>query len=335
MTAAVAPASRRTDSPATASATIDWLLDERRPAVRRLALMSLVGRAADDPDVRSTEAGLTRDPWVAELLRDRAVHAYQKWAGAHWRLVALAELGVSREIRGAASPIEEGFEAVLGWLLSPGHRDRKRLIAGRHRACASQEGAALWAACRLGLGGDRRLDELAERLVTWQWPDGGWNCDKRPGANHASFNESWMPLRGLVAYAADGATPPEEARAAGETGDRAATFLLRHRVVESERTGALAHPKLEWLRWPAYWHFGLLPGLRALDEAGYRGDPAAAPALERLRRLRGADGRWRPDGRWWARPGRTGSNVEIVDWGQDGESAVLTLHALQLLGTDA
>ena len=94
-------------------------------------------------------------------------------------------------------------------------------------------------------------------------------------------------------------------------------------------------PIRPWLRWPAYWHFGLLPGLRALDEAGYCGDPAAAPALDRLRRLRGADGRWRPDGRWWARPGRTGSNVEIVDWGQDGESAVLTLHALQLLGTDA
>jgi hypothetical protein len=43
---------------------------------------------------------------------------------------------------------------------------------------------------RLGLVDDSRVQYLAESLIDWQWPDGGWNCDKRPSANHSSFYES-------------------------------------------------------------------------------------------------------------------------------------------------
>src|SRR5215213_627995 len=235
------------------STTLDWLLDERFPAARRLTLVAVRDRPRDAPDVRALDAEVATDPWVRRLLHpprpassDADVHPYQKWTGAHWRMVALAELAVDVRVPGAAEPIEDAFEATLGWLLSPSRRRRKRLIAGRHRACASQEGAALWAAHRVGLGDDRRLDELVERLVTWQWPDGGWNCDVRPEASHSSFNESWMPLRGLAVAG--------QRDAAG----RAAAFLLQHRVIESHRTGAVAHPALEWLRWPAYWHYGLV-----------------------------------------------------------------------------
>jgi hypothetical protein len=40
---------------------------------------------------------------------------------------------------------------------------------------------------------DDRTDELVSRLVTWQWPDGGWNCDKRSGALTSSFQETLLP----------------------------------------------------------------------------------------------------------------------------------------------
>jgi hypothetical protein len=112
----------------------------------------------------------------------------------------------------------------------------------------------------------------------------------------------------------------------------AGEFLLRHRVVESERTGELANPHVGLLRWPAYWHYGLLPGLRALREAGRLDDPRVGPALDRLRAARQPDDTWRPDGRWWGRPrGKTGANVEIVDWGAEGEARMLTLQALEIL----
>lgn len=324
--------------------TVAWLLDRRFPAVRRLALVRLLGRAAGDPDLSEIDEVLGAEPWVAALLagqwRDGAqgrvrVHPYKKWGGAHWRLVALAELGVTAATPGATEPIAEAFGQVAGWLLDRAHIRGVARIDGRYRRCGSQEGNALWAACRLGVGEMRQLDSLAANLIRWQWPDGGWNCDVRPEANHSSFNESWAPLRGLVAYRdgrpADGGHGPDRG-ALDEAIGRAAEFFLRHRVVESERTGELAHPSLAWLRWPPYWHYGLLPGLLALCEAGRLHDPRLRPALDRLRAARQPDGTWRPDGRWWAPPDRRGANVEIVDWRTEGEARMLTLLALTVLG---
>jgi len=50
-------------------------------------------------------------------------------------------------------------------------------INGRERRCASQEGNALGYILKLSHM-DERTDELVERLILWQWEEGGWNCDK-------------------------------------------------------------------------------------------------------------------------------------------------------------
>jgi hypothetical protein len=216
--------------------------------------------------------------------------------------------------------------------MSPGRRRRIQPINGRYRNCSSQEGAALWAACTLGVGEESERRTIAERLVLWQWPDGGWNCDVRPKASHASFNESWMPLRGLVAFRGVSA----DSGGAGIDGlddaiGHSAEFFLRHRVVESERTGDLANDHITWLRWPPYWHYALLPGLRAIADSGLLADQRARAGLERLVAERSDDGRWWPEGRYWKGPGSTGSGVELVRWGRDGEARMLTLQALRLL----
>lgn len=150
--------------------------------------------------------------------------AYRKWQGAHWRLVSLVELGERDDPRMIAM-----LDHVLSWLLSPGHRRGVEVINGRARRCASQEGNGLFVAALMG-----RLDaarELASNLITWQWPDGGWNCDRRPATTHSSFHETVWPLRGLAAYHdATGERPAlDAARRAGE-------FLLSHRLFRSERT---------------------------------------------------------------------------------------------------
>jgi hypothetical protein len=326
-------------------ATLDWLLDAQYPAVRLLGLRRVLGRPESDTDVARLLDSLADDPWIRILLGGEIrsgvegcvpVHPYKKWGGAHWRLIALAELGVTSATPGVDRAIEAAFELTMKWLNAPGRKRRIRPLEGRYRVCASQEGGALWAASTIGLGRDERLDDLANRLVTWQWPDGGWNCDIRPEAAHASFNESWMPLRGLVAFrAARRGRPraaPEIPGNIDEAIARSVEFFLRHRVVESERTGEVANPRVELLRWPPYWRYGLVPGLRALAEAGFRDDPRVRPALRRLADRRRPDGRWWPEGRWWSAPGSRGSNVEIVDWGEEGEARMLTLHGLQLLG---
>jgi hypothetical protein len=325
MTAATAPV--RPEIPAD---LVDWLLDDRWPVVRRLALIDLLGRGPDDPEVAHLSAGLASDPWVAPLLAGRPLHPYAKWGGAHWRLFALAELGVTVETPGAAGPIQGAFELVLDWLMSPGRRRRIQPIDGRYRNCSSQEGAALWAACTLGVSDATALRTIAERLILWQWPDGGWNCDVRPEASHASFNESWMPVRGLVAFRTAARTASEVAGLDAAI-DASVEFFLRHRVVESERSGELANDHIAWLRWPPYWHYALLPGLRAIADAGRLSDPRAVVALRRLVAQRSDDGHWWPDGRYWKGPGSTGSGVELVRWGRDGEARMLTFQALHLL----
>jgi hypothetical protein len=152
-----------------------------------------------------------------------------------------------------------------------------------------------------------------------QWPDGGWNCDLRPEVTHSSFHETWGPILGLAAYGAD------------EAVERGAEFFLAHRVVFSHRTGELAKPALLKLRFPAYWHYDLLAGLRTLAATGGLGDPRAVDALDLLESKRLRDGTWRTEGRWWKRPESKGSGVEAVDWGNVAND-VLTEQAEGVLG---
>jgi hypothetical protein len=253
-----------------------------------------------------------RDELVAALSRDYGVHVYGKWKGAFWRLAALVDLGVPEGHPGALQAAEQ----TLALLAKP-ERLRaihKRRIAGRVRRCASQDGMGLYCCIRLGLR-DERLDVLAESLVETQWPDGGWNCDRRPEASHSSFNESWGPLLGLSAY---GAT---------EAAERAADYFLRHRVVFSERTGKL-HERLTRLRYPPYWHYDLLVGLRALLRSGHLGDARTGDALDLLEAKRP----WRCEGRWWKGPGSKGSNVEAASWGEAAHE-LLAERALEVLAT--
>ena len=253
----------------------------------------------------------TADPRIEALFREYPGHPYKKWQGAHWRLVSLVELGVTQ----ADDRIVRAVDSVLNWLLNP--RRKTPRVAGRHRQCASKDGNALLVCCRLGMRADPRVIELATRLTAWQWPDGGWNCDPRPPVTHSSFHESLPPLRGLAAF---GGFPKEVARAAD--------FFLRHRMYRSKSTGDVIDPEWLQLHWPAYWHYDVLQGLRAITEAGLAGDERVSDARDHLRAQRGADGKWRANGhRYWRLSGA--SNVELVDWGDAAD--VLTAQCAEVL----
>ena len=248
-------------------------------------------------------------------------HPYKKWTGAHWRLVSLVELAVPPgEPRAVAAT-----EPVLGWLCGEGHRRSVRVIDGLARRCASQEGNAIAVCVRLGLAGDDRVELLARSLVEWQWPDGGWNCDKKATGRSSSFHESLPPMWGLHEYAV--ATGAEWARDAAR---RAAEMFLAKRLFRSPRTGEASaeaiSPSL-----PAVLALRRASGTaRALTARALR-DPRAEDALDEVEARRLPDGRWRPNGYWWLKPGSNGSNVEVVDWGRGGPSEMLTLNALRVL----
>jgi hypothetical protein len=253
-----------------------------------------------------------RDGLVAALSRDNGVHPYAKWQGAFWRLISLVDIGVEPGHPGAVAAAEQ----TLAWIADPAHvaEVEARVIDGRVRRHASMEGRTLQASLDVGLRGDPRLDVLAESLVRTQLLDGGWNSARHRDCVHSSFHESWGPIFGLARYGARDAV------------ERGAEFLLEHRVVFSHRTGEPAHPAFLRIRFPAYWHYDVLTGVRTLAAAGAIGDPRAGDALDLLESKRRADGAWRTEGKWWKRPGTAESNVEAVDWG-DAANEVLTEQA--------
>jgi hypothetical protein len=300
---------------------IDWLLESDEPAVRYLTRRDLLGEDAlddaahilDGPKVKALFAGQQPDGGFG-------YHPYTKFGGAHWRLVSLVELAVPPgEPRALAA-----LETVLTWLTSPGRAKSLTLINGLFRRCASMEGNALAVTSRLGLAHDPRAEQLARSLVEWQWPDGGWNCDKKASGRSSSFHESLPTMWGLHEYAT--ATGAEWARDAAE---RAGEMFLEHRLFRSLRTGKVLRD--QWLapRQPPYWHYDILQGLLILSRMGRVTDPRSADALEVLDGLRAPDGRWAAKGYWW-KLGDGRANSDVVDWGRRGPNELLTLNALRV-----
>lgn len=292
----------------------DWLMASPEPAVRYLTQRDVLGEdvAAD---------GILEGPKVKALLADQPGHPYKKWTGAHWRLVSLVELAVpAGEPRAVAAA-----ESVLAWLTGDGHRRGVRVVNGLVRRCASQEGNALAACSRIGLAEDPRVELLARSLVEWQWPDGGWNCDDRATGRRSSFHESLAPAWGLHEYAE--ATGAAWAREAAE---RTAELFLDHRLFRSLRTGEVIHESWLAFHYPPYWHYDVLQALLVLSRLGKATDPRAEEALELVERRRLADGRWRPGGYWWRRPGSK-AHTDVVDWGRSEPNEMITLNALRIL----
>lgn len=253
---------------------------------------------------------------------------YKKWHGAHWVLTMLGELGYP--------PGDESLAPLarqeIDWLSSPERTEwitsRTRTAGGfPTRVCGSMEGNGLLALLRLGLLPDETT-RLAEALMGWQWPDGGWNCDKRPGAHQSSFMETLIPMHALHVYAqASG-----DKRAAAAV-DRAAEVFLSRSLFRSRSTGAVIDPKWMELHYPCYWHYDVLAGLVVMREIGRLDDPRCKEALEYLRSRRLPGGGWPADARYYQKL-PSGSDYSPVDWGPCGKTRAnpwVTLCALRVL----
>lgn len=327
----------------TSDPAVRWLLDSPDPSVRYFTLTEVAGVSPHSAQARRVRAEIPRSARLRALLRGQradggfGVHPYKKWNGAHWRLVSLVELGIPPRHTAARHAVEQ----VLRWLQGPTHRSRIVRLRGLWRRCASQEGNALRVCAHLGLARDPRVRRLVADMLEWQWPDGGWNCDRRPEADHASFHESLIPLWALAEYR--GAAKDRSVDAAIE---RATEFFLRHRLFRAERDGAVIadrratgrrrtsrHPQSPFLQlaYPPYWHYDILTALRVMERLGRLGDPRVQEALDLIQARRGPEGLWRAEARYWRAPGSRGAHTEVVDWGPAAPSEMVTLNALRVL----
>lgn len=282
----------------------------------------------DSPRVRSLLAGL-----------NTAKHAYAKWQGAHWVLATLADIGYPKADETLAPAAQQVLETWLhdGYYAefearSKADAYRKRGVAvmqGRYRRCASQQGNALYFLTKLGLIEESAGQRLVERLLHWQWPDGGWNCDKNPQAHSSSIMETLLPMCGLHLFGSETRT-----QGAVEAARRAAEVLLSRRLFKRRSDDTVIHPEFMSLHYPLYWHYDFLGGLKALAEVGLVDDPRCADALDLLEQKELPGGGWPAEKRYYTVSSDVGLHADYADWGGTSRSrmnAWVTTDALYVL----
>ncbi len=303
------------------------MLRSSEPSIRWKVRVLVREEDPDSAPIRRLREEIRRSARARALLGRRDARgqllprrgSYSKWQGAHWVLAALADLGYPE---GDPSLSAMGKQVLDCWLGPAYYREfevasdtaavRGRgvpKVRGRYRRCASQQGNALYSLTKLGLAGER-ADALAERLLHWQWPDGGWNCDRRPSADTSSFCESRHAMLGLALHGER--TGEAAARRAAR---RASEVFLSRQLFLERHTGRVMDETFLALHYPLYYYYDLLGGLKAMAELGRIRDLRCRQALDRLEAKELPSGGWAAEARWYRVSHRIGTRTEPVDWG--------------------
>ncbi len=282
---------------------VEWLLDSKNPAVRYWTLRDILGRLETDDEVVQARERIASWTPVAEYLREQHSDGYwgsgedvywPKWTATVWPLILLAEIGVP----GSHPSIRKACEYFLKvmdaqdrpWPQPKYPDDDLRGWRAVWEPCVTGNMARTLVA--FGYGDDRRVHEMFEWLVNYQREDGGWNCeteDYRNGetVHHSSFMSTVEPL-----WAFSTLDRQKWPRGGREAVERAAEFMLIHRLYKSDKTGKVIRPEWTQLHFPMFYFYDILHGLRVLSKLGYGGDERMIDARELLLSKRLADGTW-------------------------------------------
>jgi len=325
---------------------VNRLLSSEELSIRYKAQVQLCGQSEDSQAIIDLRNNIKQSPRVRTLLGDRDEegrirpihHVYKKWKGAHWVLASLADIGYPEKDNELAPVVEQVFECWLnpdyaikvecGSEMPPKKYRGVPYINGRARRCASQQGNALFATSRLGFVDDRSA-QLAEFLMGWQWPDGGWNCDRKPEACNSSFWESLTPLRGLAEYSRR--TGDAKVRNAVE---RTAELFLKRKLFRRVSNSEVMHPEFLTLHYPCYWYYDILFGLKVMAECGLITDPRCEEALDVTESKKLPDGGWAAEARFYRSLDKDVSGSERVNWGVVSKTKMnewVTVDALYVL----
>jgi len=308
---------------------IDKLLSSDEPTIRYKVRVNVLNEDKNSKKIRDLRNEIMHSSRVKMMLAinengNLKTHPYSKWYGAHWVLSILADLGYPENDE-TLIPLRE---QVYAWLLSKKHEDKIRTINGRVRRCGSQEGNALYYLLALGLA-DAKTEELANRLIKWQWDDGGWNCDKNPEAANSSYNESLIPFRGLSLHAK--LTKNKDSK---KTADMCSELFLKRKLFKKLSDDKVIKPDFVRLHYPCYWHYDILYALKVLTEAGHINDVRCSDALDLLESKRLPDGGFPAEYKYYRKNDSVKTGNSPVDWGGSGKKNMnefVTVDALYVL----
>lgn len=311
------------------------LLNSSNPSIEYKVRVNLLDESEDSAPIQALRARIGNSQTAIRLLSYRQkdgtipTHAYRKWQGPFWTLVSLASI----DYPSGDTSLYPMRDQVYDWLLAPEHLEFRQslLIPGqedRFRRCAGQEAFTVWFTYTLGIA-DERSDLLAQRLVEWQWPDGGWNCDKRPEASISSLHETFIPVRTLFYYGRI-----KHDNTALDAARRAAEFMLQRRLFKHRRDGTIIDTGFTQLTFPFFYHYNILPALVIIAEAGLIHDERCQDALELLESKRLADGGFPMERVVYKTADSIITRGTFADWGARGKKQMneyVTVEALYAL----
>ena len=261
---------------------IGWLHDSD-PSIRWQGLSDLTDAPAHL--IEAERSRVATEGWGAMLLDQQRPdgqwgdgRAVPFWWSNMYTLVFLRDLGIDP----ASAPAQKAIALVREKVTWGPHFGNSPFFEGEVEPCINGRVVALGA--YFGV----RSDRLADRLLSEQLADGGWNCDAERGSVRSSFHTTICVLEGLLAFeGAFGAMPTvTHARRRGEE------YLLERRLLRRLSTGEIIDPAWTSFAFPPLWHYDVLRALDYFRSAGGPRDARLDEATAIVRDRRQSDGRW-------------------------------------------
>ena len=268
---------------------LNWLLERSQPAVRYRTFLDLLGCSSESREVQVARANIVKIGWAHDVLKTQESQGHwesrrnlylPKYTATIWRLIVLADLGLTKKDPRIRKPCEmflNEYHRADGGFDLPGSR------WSRSELCLTGNLARSLLLC--GYSGDSRVRAAFDWLVRNQMEDGGWHCMYERAFGRGTL-DCWEPLSAFAVLPRQKWT-----RRMKRSVENGAEFYLRHGLFKQGR------PYLPWLRfhYPVHYYYDVLLGLDALTALGYADDKRLGPALKVLAKKRLSDGSWALD----------------------------------------
>lgn len=288
---------------------LPWLLAEDTPAIRHLALRTLLDEPEDSPKVgRARSAAMRADP-IARILASQHPEGWwvkpgpgygPKYTGTVWSLIFLDQMGADgrdRRIRTACEYVLSHAQASSGGFGASGRVDGRPPSPSDVVHCLN--GNLLRALIGFGWLDDDRLRRAIEweaRSITGEGFD-RYHASGTSGPGFACAVNWKLPcawgaikaLRGLARI------PPRRRSAVVRRAlSRGVAFLLsRDPAVADYPTGSNVSSSWFKLGFPSGYVADVLQNLEVLGELGHADDPRLSRAIDLVLSKQDGEGRWR------------------------------------------
>jgi len=234
---------------------------------------------------------ITSEGWGAQFLSFRKKEGhwgdrfYQpKWISTHYTILDLKNLAISP----LNEEIKQSITQVIQTLKGP---DGGIFPIGKEKKCdVCVNGMFLNYASYFMIKEDD-LKSIVDFLLSEHMNDGGFNCNSNTiGAKHSSMHSTISVIEGILEYTKNGYAYRLEELQDAELQSR--TFLLKHRLYQSDRTGAIIDKKMLMLSYPSRWKYDILRALDYFQFAGVNYDSRMQDALDILTKKQRTTNKW-------------------------------------------